>query len=76
MVTLSNGQTLLIVNGFTFKREVCVTDGKNTRWGCNELSPKKCDVYLYVNEKFDVVYMANTHTHDPILCSMFQDRIL
>lgn len=73
---MSNGQTLLIVNGYTFKREVCVTDGSNTRWGCNEPSQGKCDVYIYVNEKYEVIFKANAHTHEPLLCRVFQDRIL
>lgn len=73
VVTLSTGKTFLIVNGYTFKKECGLMDG--TRWCCSEPSQNKCGVYVHVNEKFELVLMANVHTHEPILCSVFQERM-
>lgn len=77
VVTLSTGRTLLIINGYTFKEEYCAEeDTRWPRWVCSEPTNSKCDVYVHVNDKYEVVLMANAHTHEPIFCRLFQDRIM
>lgn len=74
VVTLSTGKTLLIVNGYTFKKGVNFTGG--SRWWCNEPGQRKCDVFVHVNDKFELILPVKKHNHDPILCRVFQERIM
>lgn len=74
VVTLATGKTLLIVNGYTFNKHIRKNNG--TVWFCNEPSQTKCNVHLHVNDKYEIVLMDNVHTHEPILCRVFQDRIM
>ncbi|KAJ0177664.1 hypothetical protein K1T71_006537 [Dendrolimus kikuchii] len=70
VVTLATGKTLLIVNGYTFNKGVRNKNG--TVWFCNEPNQTKCNVYLHVNDKYEVVLMDNVHTHEPILCRNYE----
>ncbi|CAH2085765.1 unnamed protein product [Euphydryas editha] len=45
VVTLSTGNTFLIINGHTFRKEVCV-NGATSRWCCNEPSQSNCITVL------------------------------
>lgn len=78
VVTLSSGKTLLIVNGYTFKEEYSVAKERriHTRWCCSEPTNSKCDVYIHVNDRFEVIFTANAHNHEPIFCQMFQNRMM
>lgn len=67
---------MLIVNGYTFEKEITID--KNTKWRCNEPNNNQtnCTVFVYLNEHFEVILIRNNHNHEPILCRTFQDRIM
>lgn len=73
-MSLSTGKTLLIVNGYTYNKDYSTKNG--TRWVCNNQRLHNCTVYVNVNAKYELTSITNEHTHEPLLCKLFQERMM
>ncbi|GBP52263.1 hypothetical protein EVAR_9174_1 [Eumeta japonica] len=64
VMRLANGKTLLMVNGYTFSYSNHYKGGQ--RWLCSGKDASRCRVFIYVNERMEVVKMASRdHSHKP-----------